>query len=233
LPVTPTLNVTPTWPGSRGATRKNVSVSDAVRGRRWTVGRSPALRFYDLEFSDRPDAETSEVQALWEGNYPDLPVFWTDAFVGQERKFLFDAKFHRERAGRLYHNYKLSLREVAVYAPGSASAVSSVFPYVPDYGYEMEFGKESFSSEAWDWSRAARAEEGTQKRRVELTFYGRPAAEFLAAEGFWIYHYPGRELTFLHAAPTGLAGQFLIDSEFSWEYASNSLVNYKFIAREV
>lgn len=233
MPITPTLNVTPSWPGSRGATRKNVSVSEGVRARRWTVGRSPALRFYDLEFSDRPDAETSGVQALWEGNYPDLPVFWTDAFVGQERKFLFDSKFHRERAGRLFYNYKFSLREVVVYAPGAGAAIASVFPYVADYGFEFELGKDVLSSEAWDWSRAARAEEGTQKRRVELTFYGRDAAEFLAAEGFWIYHYPGRALTFQHAAQTGLTGQFVLDSEFSWEYAANSRVNYKFIAREI
>lgn len=216
---------------SAGATKRHVEVSEGVRTKRWTVGRGPALRFYDLKFPGRPTAEADEQFAVWEANYPHLPVYFTDPFLQQERKFLFDSKIKRTRVSRGVWDYEFSLRELKVYAPGSGSAVSTIFPYVPDYGFDMEEGKEVFSSDAWDMSRAARALDGTQKGRVEVGFYGRAAAEFLADEARWIYCYPGRAVTFQYAAQTGLTGDFLIDSDLSWQYSQHNMIDYKFIVR--
>ncbi len=217
---------------SRGVTKKNVSASEGVRRRRWTVGRSPALRFYELEFLSRPTAEWSAVMTVAEANYPEKETYWTDPFLLQERKFLFDGPVKWSRVSRGVYDYKVSFREVKVYAPGEVIAVSTVFPYVVDYGFEVEEGKEVFTSDADDWSRVARAEEGTFKRRLELSFYGRSAAEFIAAEAFWTYLYPGRAMTFQHAAACGLPNAYLIDSDLSWEYDQHNMVNYKFTVRE-
>jgi len=218
---------------SSGSTRKHVDVSEGVRGRRWTISRSPALRFYDLEFTDRPDADFQQMSAAWDNNYPALPFFWTDPFLNQERKFLFDSKMNWTRAGRGYYDFKVSLREQKVYQPGAIIPASSVFPFMIDYGFEVEVGKEIESSDAEDWSRAARALPGTRRRRIEMTCFGRSAAEFLQAEAFWIYNYPGRVWTLQHAGVLGLAGSFQMDSFLSWQYKQHNMVDYKFIAREV
>ena len=216
---------------SSGATKKHVDVSEGVLARRWPVGRGPALRYYDLEFPVRPTAEADEQFAVWQANYPDLPVYFTDPYLLQERKFLFDSKFSRARISRGLWSYKFSLREVKAYQPGEGAPVSSIFPYVPDYGFELEEGKEVFTSDAWDGSRAARALAGTHKPRVELSFYGLGKDTFLGLEANWIYNYPGRAVTFQYAAQTGLAGEWLIDSDLSWQYSQHNMTDCKFIVR--
>lgn len=217
--------------GSTGATKKRVDVSEGVLRRRWPVGRGPALRHYDLEFPARGTAESDEQFAVWLANYPEKPVYFTDPFLLQERKFLFDSEFSRTRVSRGVWSYGFSLREVKVYAPGSGAPVSSVLPYVPSYSFELEEGKEIFTSDAWDGSRAARALAGTHKPRVALSFLAVGKADFLGLEASWMYHYPGRALTLQYAAQTGLASEWLIDSDFSWRYSQHNMADIKFIVR--
>lgn len=229
IAVTGVLSFDPTN-GSEGATRRNVRASDGVHLRRWTERRSPALRFLKLNFSDRATAELDDVLGLWSANYPDLPLYWFDRFFNQERKYLFDGPVTYTRVGPHAYNYKLSLREVALYVPGAGTPVSSVFPYVASYGQEIERGREVLQSDADDWSRVARAEAGTDKRRFEIVFYDRAPAEVLGAESFWKYYYPNKTLQ-LHAGQ-GISGNFKIDSELAWTYQPGGLADYRFTVRE-
>jgi hypothetical protein len=220
--------------GSEGQTKKIVKVNESVKTRRWTRKRSGAVRFYQLQFNERPEAEYHAARALYESCWPSAPFYWRDAVLNQERLFIFDSPFSLTRVTRGIYDYKFSLKEWLTYGVGTGiTPVSSIFPYVADYGLEFELAGETFSSDALDMSREARLVDGTMKARTELTFYGRTPAEFLAAEAFWNYHYPGREITFQYGAQTNLTGAYKIDSDFSWHYTEHNLVDYKFIVRSV
>lgn len=216
--------------GSEGETRRNVRASEGVHLRRWTQRRSPALRFLKLNFTNRPTTEFDDVYGLWDHCYPELPIYWHDAFFDQERKYYFDGPLTYVRTGRGSWDYKLSLREVALYVPGAGAAVAGPFPFVASYGQEVESAREVLLSDADDWSRAASAVAGTTKRRFEIVFHERGRAEVLAAESFWKYYFPNRAFAF-HAGQ-GLTGEFKPDGPFSWTYQPGGVADYKFTVRE-
>lgn len=230
--VTPVLAYDPDV-GSEGGARKIVKASEGTRRRRWTRRRSGAVRFYDLKFGERPEAETEAVLALWEACWPVAPFYWRDPMLVQERLFIFDGPVSYTRVSRGVYDYKFPLKEWVVYGPGmGVTPTSSVFPFIPDYGLELEVSAETFSSDAPDMSRAARSLAGTTKARSELGFYSRPPAELVQVEGIWNYHYPGREITFQHGSFINLTDSYLIDSDLSWTYSEHNLVDYKFAVRE-
>ncbi|MCA1557165.1 MAG: hypothetical protein LC731_01340, partial [Acidobacteria bacterium] len=159
----------------------------------------------------------------------DKYIYWRDPFLDQERRFYIESFIEYARVSRGIYDYSLSLREIRPYQPGTIEAVDAAFPYLPDYGSEVQMTREVFSSDAWDWSRVASALDGTTKERVKVVFSARGVAEFLVAENFWSYFYPWGKVTFPVAA--ALAGEYYIDSELSFSYAQHNMINYEFMVR--
>jgi hypothetical protein len=210
-------------------TRKNTFISQSRTGMRQTVTKSGAHRFYTLDFRFREQEEFLEKLGEWEVNYPGTAFEWINSDLAASGFFYFDSEFRANVDNPNTFSYSTSVRTRDALVPTDPE--TSLFPYKPNFAYEITTVRKIILSESVGMARAAAATSALG-RQFQYTFMNRSLTELLAAENFWAYHYPHNQITF-DDDTFDENMTFWFDSNFKWTVKGVGLVDYTFVFTEV
>ena len=210
-------------------TRKNVFITQSRTGVRRTVTKSPAVRFYtlDYKFWDQDEYETYLVD--WNSFYPSTAVSWTNADLNASGDFYLDSSIKATVGDPEDFGFSLSLRAKVGLSPSNPG--STTITNRPNFTYEITNDKIVLISDSVGYARKARAT-GNMSRQYLLSFNNRTLAETLAMENFWAYHYPKTQVTFTDDTFSETLTCWL-DSNFRWVVNGVNLIDYSFVITEV
>jgi hypothetical protein len=214
-------------------TRKSVVISKSGNGTMVALRKSKPFRYPVLSFTNRDQSEKDDVADFWKAHYPKTSFTWGNDDAGiSDQPFLFDSILRTQPAGYDLWSYFVTLKAVN---PLAYSAVGNDLPATPDWGHEVQFGKEFLASDAISQGRKAEAISLT-RRGFRLGFQDRLLSEFLTIENFWAYYYPGKVLN-LNADLTGnglhVDGNFKIVSNLKWSVTALVVSSCEFEIMEV
>lgn len=209
-------------------TRKNVFISQSRTGTRSTVAKSGAFRFYNLEFKFRDQDEYLEKLDEYTTNYPGVAFSWTNTDIGANGFYYFDSELRVIVENPDTFSYSIEVRARDPLVPTDPSTV--VFPYKPNFAYDITNVRKVLISDSVSFARAAKSTSGVF-RQFQYTFKNRPLTEVLAAENFWAFHYPYSQISF--ADDTFDEDMtFWFDSNFKWTINGINLIDYTFVFTE-